>query len=154
MKQKYIIELQPDHKTLLIKEYAELDKEIMSLLCEESYNSEQIQNMAQQGVDKLMGVLRTKNLYPPGNYAADIAREVIKLYDEQLTGPLELLFNDRDLLASDELDDLLEIEDEDTDLDDLLDDDFEEDADDAETLNIDAPLKIADDDIGEIDEEL
>ncbi len=154
MKQKYIIEMQPEAGTLVIKEYAELDKEIMSLLCEESYKSDAVQNAARQGLDKLAGILRTKNLYPPGNYAVSIAEAVSKLYDEGAQGPVELWFNDLDSLAGDEIDELLDLDDDEADLDDLLEDDFEKDPDDPEPLNIDAPLKIADDELGEIEEDI
>jgi hypothetical protein len=37
MKQKYEILKDEDNKRLIIREYAELDKDVMSLLCEESY---------------------------------------------------------------------------------------------------------------------
>ncbi|MCK7503842.1 MAG: hypothetical protein MZV70_06840 [Desulfobacterales bacterium] len=38
MKQKYEILRDEDSKRLIIREYAELDKDVMSLLCEESYD--------------------------------------------------------------------------------------------------------------------
>jgi hypothetical protein len=42
MKQKYVVLLDNETEKLAIQEYAELDKEMLSLLCEESYDAEMI----------------------------------------------------------------------------------------------------------------
>ena len=49
MKQKYTIHKDTDNKRLIIKEYAELDKEILSLLCEESYDDAWVTSAIQNG---------------------------------------------------------------------------------------------------------
>ena len=43
MKQKYVILRSENNTELTIKEYAELDKDVMSLLCEETYDNNRIE---------------------------------------------------------------------------------------------------------------
>ena len=66
MKQKYTIIKDSTNKQLIIREFAELDKEILSLLCEETYEQKAILAAIKKGKDNLISALRTKNLYPPG----------------------------------------------------------------------------------------
>ena len=70
MKQKYVILKNDEKNELIIQEYAELDKEMLSLLCEESYNGPFIESAISAGKDALIVALRTQNLYPPGLFAA------------------------------------------------------------------------------------
>ena len=44
MKQKYLISKEDDQKKLIIKEFAELDKEMLSLLCQEEYDYKMIKS--------------------------------------------------------------------------------------------------------------
>jgi len=157
MKQKYII-LKNDEKTgVIIKEYAELDKEIFSFLCEETFEDESVKSAIEKGRDALIKTLRTQNLFPLGIYAKKIAEAVTRMYESGDDQPVELLFNDIDLLTEKEekplpLDD---IEDEEVGIDDLLDDDIpEEDFDEKSDIkNLTESLKISDDDSGGIDDE-
>jgi hypothetical protein len=43
MRQKYLILKDPDNDRLILREFAEVDKEMFSLLCEESYPTESLQ---------------------------------------------------------------------------------------------------------------
>ena len=80
MRQKYEIVRDDDNKRLIIREFAELDKDVMSLLCEETYDKKAIKSAMALGRDTLIAALRTKNLYPPGMYAGKIAETVVELY--------------------------------------------------------------------------
>ena len=54
MKQKYLI-LKNDEKTkLIIKEFAELDKEMFSFLCEETFDDESVTSAIAKGEDFLI----------------------------------------------------------------------------------------------------
>jgi hypothetical protein len=154
MKQKYTI-LKNDKKTaIIIREFAELDKEIFSFLCEETFEDETVKSAIEKGQDALIQTLRTQNLFPLGIYAEKIAETVTKMYESGDDQPVELLFNDIDLLKKEDEKPLPleEIEEEAVGIDDLLDEDVpEEDFDEKSDIkNLSQSLKIADDDSGGI----
>lgn len=158
MKQKYLI-LKDEEKTrLVIREYAELDKEIFSLLCEETFDDEVVKSAIEKGKNGLVAALRTQNLFPIGLYAEEIAATVTKMYESGDDQPVELFFDDTNLLKKDGkksplLDD---IENEVVEIEGLLDDedisesDFDDENDDIKKAS---PLKISDDDPLDIDDE-
>ena len=157
MKQKYTI-LKNDEKTgLIIREYGELDKEIFSLLCEETFGNETVKSAIAKDKNTLIKTLRTQNLFPLGIYAEKIAEAVTKMYESGDDQPVELLFNDVDLLTKKEKKPLPldEIEVEAVGIDDLLDEDLpEEDFDEKTDIkNLPYSLKISDDDPADLDEE-
>ncbi|MBW2407579.1 MAG: hypothetical protein JRF17_09435 [Deltaproteobacteria bacterium] len=157
MKQKYII-VKNDEKTgIIIREFAELDKEIFSFLCEERFEDETVKSAIEKGPSALIQALRTQNLFPAGIYAKEIAEAVKRIYESGDDQPIELLFDDSDLLTKQEekqlpLDD---VEDEDVGIDDLLDEDVpEEDFDEKSDMkNLPYSLKISDDDSSGIDDD-
>ena len=159
MKQKYTIIKDSKNKQLIIREFAELDKEILSLLCEETYEQKAILAAIKSGKENLISALRTNNLYPPGIYAEKIADAVKALYATRGKDSEDLFFDDLELLthakepqsrAAAEPDD-----EQDEDMDELLEDDFESDFDenDDQIKKIDSSLKIADDDFGDTPDE-
>ena len=159
MKQKYAI-LKNDEKTgIIIREFAELDKEIFSFLCEEKFEDETVKSAIEKGQDALIQTLRTQNLFPLGIYAKEIAAAVKKMYESGDDQPVELLFDDTDLLTKTKGEEkplpLDEIEDEAVGIDDLLDEDVpEEDFDEKSDMkNLPYSLKISDDDSDVIDDE-
>jgi len=159
MKQKYAI-LQNDEKTgIIIREFAELDKEIFSFLCEETFENETVKSAIEKGQDALIKTLRTQNLFPLGIYAKEIAAAVKKIYDSGDDQPVELIFDDSDLLTKTKGEEkplpLDEIEDDEVGIDDLLDEDVpEEDFDEKNDIkNLPYSLKISDDDSDVIDDE-
>jgi hypothetical protein len=157
MKQKYSI-LKNDEKTaIIIREFAELDKEIFSLLCEETFEDETVKSAIAKDKATLIKTLRTQNLFPLGIYAEKIAEAVTKMYESGDDQPVELLFNDIDLLTKKEKKPLLldDIEEEAEGIDDLLDEDvLEEDFDEkGDIKNLPYSLKISDDDSGGIDDD-
>jgi hypothetical protein len=157
MKQKYTIAKNDEKTGIIIKEYAELDKEIFSLLCEETYEDEIVKAAVTNGKDALMQTLRTQNLFPIGIYSEAIVDAVIKMYETGDDQPIELMFDDLDLMAkeSDIPITLDEIDDDDVEIDDLLEEDLpEEDYDEKSDIkNLPYSLKISDDDPADLDED-
>lgn len=156
MKQKYtIVKDIPNHQ-LIIREYAELDKDALSLLCEETYADQTIKSVIKSGKEALITTLRTKNLYPPVTYADKIADAVIALYGSGGQESADLFFDDVELLAGQlsRAEAEPEIGEEAEDLEELLDDDFDDAYDDDDDIkNIDSSLQIADDDSVDDDED-
>ncbi|MDZ7582557.1 MAG: hypothetical protein U5R30_18755 [Deltaproteobacteria bacterium] len=164
MKQKYEIIKDDEKKTLILREYAELDKDILSPLCEESYDIDALAAAVSGGRSALVAALRTKNMYPPGFYAERIADAVAELLEGRERQVAELLFDDIELLNREreierqqaEVAEKAKINDEVVQIDELLADDFEDDEDDfeggGEIKDINS-LKVADDEYVEGEEE-
>ena len=110
MRQKYVISRDGAKNKLKIREYAIIDKNLkkvassmlqkgsFSFLCEETYESEIIVSSISIGMNALVATLRTNNLFPIEPYANKIAESVIELYNSSEDGPVELFFNDVDLI--------------------------------------------------------
>lgn len=134
MKQKYVVLLDNQAGTLAIQEYAELDKEMLSLLCEETYDAQAIKSAMDKDRNSLIQALRTHNMYPPGAYTERIADAIIEMFRPGANSSAELFFEERELFevfdapeeeaveASDDDDD-----DPAMDVDELLDDDIDDD---------------------------
>jgi hypothetical protein len=125
MKQKYLI-LKNDEKTkLIIREFAELDKEMFTFLCEETFDDESVRSAIAIGEDALIAKLRTKNLFPIGIYAKELASAVTKMYESGNDQSVELIFDDHDLMKKEKGEPLVDddIEDEVVEIDELLDED-------------------------------
>jgi len=110
MRQKYVIAREgPDHQ-LSIKEYAVIETKVkkpvasmaknrkFTFYCEETYEGKVIVQSISNGLKSLLGILRTPNFYPIEPYATQIAESVIKLYKSSDNGPVELIFDDLDLV--------------------------------------------------------
>ncbi|WP_028325371.1 hypothetical protein [Desulfatirhabdium butyrativorans] len=155
MKQKYEI-LIPEEGRLAIRELAELDKNSMSLLCEETYDLKSVQEAAALGRDFLIHALRTRNLYPPRSYMEKIADAVMPFLAAPSSEPIEVLFDDSTSLSKEILvDELLDLETEEVEvIDDLLEDDYEDASDEGDEIKIDTSIKIADEDVVDGEDEL
>lgn len=136
MKQKYTIFRDKNTGNLMIQEFAELDKELFSLVCEETYSSEEITSAASAGKLKLIARLRTPNLYPIAEYADKIADAVLRFFKKgaKIDEPVELVFDDIKVAKKGEN---ISVEPERpavTVIDDLLEEEFNdaEDSDDSE----------------------
>jgi hypothetical protein len=157
MKQRYTISRTDEKTGIIIKEYAELDKEMFSLLCEETYADEIVKAAVAKGKDALIQALRTQNLFPIGIYSEAIAEAVVKMFETGDDQPVELSFDDLDLMAKENdiplpLD---EIEEDEVEIDDLLDEDLPEEEFDekSDIKNLPYSLKISDDDPADLDED-
>jgi len=157
MKQKYSILKNDEENKLIIREYAELDKEILSLLCEEIYDNESIESAIAKGKETLISTLRTKALFPISIHAEKIAEAIINMYEHENDQSVELFFNDLDILAKDREAPVVEVEVENdpVEIDELLEGDVSDsDLDDnSEIKNITRPIKVIDEDPNNIEDE-
>jgi hypothetical protein len=149
MKQKYLILNDRENKQIKIQEFAELNKETLSLLCEEAYDYKTIKSAISTGKDELIAALRTNNMYPPGIYANQIADAVNDIYKSKEQEAVELFFDDINLLTKSRK--AIKIagqdDDESADLVDMLEDDYDDAYSEKDEIKkIDSSLKIADDD--------
>ena len=148
MKQKYLILNDKATKQIKIQEFAELNKQMLSLLCEEAYDYKIIKSAISAGKDELIAALRTNNMYPPGIYAEQIAEAVINLHKSKKQESVELFFDDINLLTESRKTSKVakQVEDEPAALDDMLEDDYEDSYNEKDEIKkIDSSLKIVDD---------
>lgn len=96
MKQKFVILKSDDQKEFKIEEFAELEKEIMSLMCEEKYDSKAIKSAISAGKEALISLLRTKNFFPTSLWIGTIADAVIDLHGNKQEYYAEVLFDDKE----------------------------------------------------------
>ena len=111
MLQKYIISIDSSKDILKIREYAIIDKDLkraaspmlnrgsFTLLGEETYESEIVVSSISKGMNALLSILRTHNIFPIESNATKIAESVMALYDSPEDGSVELVFDDLDLLS-------------------------------------------------------
>jgi hypothetical protein len=157
VKQKYFIMKNDDKNELIIQEFGELGKDMYSLLCEEIYDSKNIQSAITAGKATLVSALRTESMFPIGVYAERIADAIINMYTSKSDPSVELFFNDIDLVARERKSQLIvdETKSEPDDIEDLLEDDVDRpdfgDKDDIGKISY--PLKTTDDDSGDIDDD-
>lgn len=76
-----------------------LHNESFSFLCEETYESAIIENFISKGMGPLISILRTNNIFPIAQYAAETAETVMALYNSTEDGSVELFFDDDDLFS-------------------------------------------------------
>jgi hypothetical protein len=150
MKQKYTIVRDDKNKQLIIREFAELDKEVLSLLCEETYEQKAIRAAIKSGKEDLIAALRTNNLYPPGIYAEKIADAVKELFSAKGKESEDLFFDDLELLTKESAAEAIkkQKETDSEDLEEVVEEDFEavyEDEEKEPLDKLDSSLKIADD---------
>ena len=156
MKQKYTIMKSDDKSKLIIQEFAELDKDIMSMLCEETYDYKKIQSAIGSGKEALISALRTPNMYPAKVYADKIADAVISLHDASDQSTTEVLFDDFDYLTPTRKKEKVveEVEEESAEIDDLLDDEFDDEYDEKPSIDkINPSLRVDDEDMTDFEEE-
>ncbi len=112
MRQKYVISRNGAKNELKIMEYAIIDKNLnkvassmlrkgsFSFLCEETYESKMIVSSISKGMNALIAILRTHNIFPIEPYANKIAESVMALYNSSEDGSVELFFDDADLISA------------------------------------------------------
>lgn len=133
MKQKYSIHKDIEKQRLVIKEYGELNKEILSLLCEEAYPEDVIKGAIDEGKEALIRALRTRNMYPPGVFANSIADLVIALYGSEGEQSTEIMLDDKAFFEGKGIGvprEETDVESDDDDIDSVLDEDLEDDLED------------------------
>ena len=159
MRQKYVVLKDEEKEEYILREFAELDKDALSLLCEEHYPLRTVDAAAQQGKGALIQAIRTPNMYPPLAYVERIADLVMALREGSVESPAEVMLDDVENIIRDRKEaEAAEAKEESSDIDDLLDDDdddidddFEED--DIPSIDSNSSLKIADDDSLDVDDD-
>ena len=129
MKQKYVVLLDNENEKLSIQEFAELDKEMLSLLCEETYDATAIKAAMDKDHHALIQALRTNNMYPPGVYTDRIASAIVDMFQPGANSSTELFFEEREMFDPVEEASADDTNDEDKagmDVDELLDDDIDD----------------------------
>ena len=156
MKQKYAIIRDDEQQKLIVREYAELDKEMMSLLCEEAYPLEVMAAAIKNGHPAVVDAIRTNNMYPPTIFAVPIAKAIEGLFTEEGNLSAELFFDDKEFFVKETevtTTDSEEEVDDDVGVDDLLEDDIDEDFGDDEMLtDFKSSIQVADDDNSDVDD--
>ena len=157
MKQKFLVQKSASDAQIIIRENAELDKELMSLLCEERFDVATLETALQSGRESLIAALRTRNLYPPKAYAEKIADAVQELLNNADEDAIELFFDDLDLLDKERqaAAKALEVEEDNDDIDELIEGEFEGEFEEGQEIGkLKSSIKIADDDSVTGDEEI
>jgi len=110
MIQKYTIFRDDENDTLIIEEFAVLDRvlknidyqdlneEDFSFICQEKYDSKEMETALAKDKQAVISSIRTNNLYPISNYAEAIADSITNLYESGNSQTVELVFNDQELL--------------------------------------------------------
>ncbi len=151
MRQKYVITINRTGEELLLQEYSELDKDSFSLVCEEKYPLPPLQEAANLGTQMLINEIRTRHFYPCGLFADKIASGVLTLLDQDDGASGEIFCDDVDYLTQNSVSEArtVDIEEEETDVDDLMDDEFESELDDdmnSDEVEVAASVETNDDD--------
>jgi len=157
MKSKYTIYKDEENKHLIIKEYAELDKDALTFVCEETYPDKMIEDAIAKGSEELISALRTINFYPSGMYAQGLAQAIIEFYRTKSTEPAEIAYDDSAFLPKTRVKRVIEedIESETDDIEEEIDDDFDEKFEEEPNIKkINSSLSLADeDDFDDLDDE-
>ena len=155
MKQKYVIEVDQENNNLILKEFAELDKDILSFLCQQAYEMSTIEGAVSGGKPALIAALRTDNMYPPAVYASEIAERVLVMLSSGEKNPQEILFDASTFLAKESEETLHEDEGEDEEegIEDLLKGDVDEKYEGKNIKDLKSSIKIADNESLAVDDD-
>ena len=143
MKQKYRIWKNIKGKELVIREYAVLiggprrkdfpgiQEDEFSLLSEQIYDVKAVKVSISEGKSSLISLLRTRHFFPIGQYMDKIADTVMTMFAAKGEQSENLLFDDKEFIYGNPIEEEIEVEIEDEDeaespddLDDLLKDDI------------------------------
>ena len=133
MKHKYVFSKESAAGRFVIREYAELSKEIFSVVCESSCELKEIEAAVARGAEAIMARMRTQNFFPSSHFIERIANGVNELIASSEQNMVEVLCDDAEFLTKSlrGLETFGKIEDEAGDgPDDFLDDDIPDDFDD------------------------
>lgn len=140
MKQQFLI-VRGDSKTdLFIRELAELEKNEISLVCENGFKMGDLKKAAQKGIGELIAHLRTKDFFPPTFLAEKLARGIMELFHDAGKESVEVMVDDMTIMKDRETPDFVEeVLEDDEAIDELLEDDeipFEDEGDEEEEEDI------------------
>jgi len=152
MKQRFVISRNTGGEKIVIKEFAELDKGVYSLLCEESYAVEAVETALAKGPDHVVALLRTESFFPTSYFTGKLIATLGDYFQQGNGDTVKIDADDAECIKTISRD--IPVEENDG-IDDLLDVDGEEiDAADEPVGKLDAPIKIAEDETAEINNSL
>ena len=162
MKQKYSIHKDIEKQRLVIKEYGELNKEILSLLCEEAYPEDVIKGAINEGKEALIPRPAHTQYVSPRCFANSIADLVIALYGSEGEQSTEIMLDDKAFFKGSGIgvpQEEKDVEDDDGDIDSVLDGGIEDDLDEVYEekkviKDLKSTLKVADDDGADTDNDI
>jgi len=141
MKQRFSISRDTGGEKIVIKEYAELDKGVYSLLCEESYAVAALEAALAEGADSVAALLRSESFFPPSYFAKKLIATLEDYFQQGNGEPVKIEADDAECIkkAAQDLP-----EGDNGSLDDLLDVEEDEVIEDEQPIGkLDAPIKIA-----------
>jgi hypothetical protein len=99
MKHKYVFNKDNDSGQLSIKEYAELSKEIFSVVCESNCDIKQIEEAMTGGDEAVVAKIRTQSFFPPGNFMERIVHSVTEMIASGEQSVAEIYCDDNEFLT-------------------------------------------------------
>jgi hypothetical protein len=135
MKQQFLVARGEAKTDLLIREFAELEKNETSLVGEHVFKAADLEKAAQTGLGELIARLRSTDFFPPAFLAEKLAQAVIELINDAAKESVEVMMDDMTIMKDQEADFVDDELDDDEDIDDLLEDDeipFEDESDEEE----------------------
>ena len=94
MKQKYTIRRNDDNASISITEYAEVDKDIYAQLCSETFLIADLPE-PQDNPEGVIQAFRTRNMFPPSDYAVRIAYSLAQLLADDAQRIIEVKIDDK-----------------------------------------------------------
>ena len=94
MKQKYAISRNDDNASITITEYGEVDKDIYAQLCTETFLIADLPE-PQDNPEGVIQAFRTRNMFPPGDYAVRIADSLAQLLADDAQRIIEVKIDDK-----------------------------------------------------------
>ncbi len=95
MKQKFTICRNDDNTSVSITEYSEVDKDIYAQLCEETFIIADLPEPLQDNSEGVIQALRTRNMFPPSDYAVRIADSLANLLADDTQRIVEVKIDDK-----------------------------------------------------------
>ena len=96
MQHKYIISKSDNKQKLVIKEFAELEKNIFTLVYESFYDADAVQSALATDNQAVISTLRTDHMFPTTRQMSSILNAVTTMYTGDGQDSMELLFDDID----------------------------------------------------------
>jgi hypothetical protein len=94
MKQKYAISRNDDNVSVTITEYSEVDKDIYAQLCTETFLIADLPDPG-DNPDGVIQAFRTRNMFPPSDYAFRIADSLAQLLADDTQRIIEVKIDDK-----------------------------------------------------------
>ncbi len=95
MKQKYVISKNDDNTSISIAEHSEVDKDVFARLCLETFLIEDLPKNLKNNPKELIGTFRTRNMFPPHDYAVRIADSLAQLMADDTRRIVEVKMDDK-----------------------------------------------------------